>query len=344
MPRPFVVLLSFPPPKPTTNPYSIMLADSLAGVPGVEVLSFSWRTALLRRYDVFHVHWPEILVSGHSPAKKLVRQALFVALLAKLRLTRTPLVRTVHNLELPQGISRREVFLLRAAQRRTDLRITINTTTQLPADQPFEQILHGHYRDWFSRYHEPPAEPGRLVYFGTIRRYKGVAGLITAFRQIPRTQPLTLRVAGRLSTGDLGASLEELAAGDDRISLSFDFLPDDQLVEEVGRAELVVLPYREMHNSGAALATLSLARPVLMPANTVNARLAEEVGPGWVHGYSGDLSGDDIRTTLEELRAHPPQAEPDLGARDWGRAGREHVAAYRRAVRIVRGRRYSSCA
>src|SRR4051794_31037997 len=78
----------------------------LQEMPGVEVQTFSWRRALRGGYSVFHVHWPEILVSGRSRSKKLVRQCLFVLFLLRLRLTRTPLVRTMHNLDLPDGISR----------------------------------------------------------------------------------------------------------------------------------------------------------------------------------------------------------------------------------------------
>ena len=41
----------------------------------------------------------------------------------------------------------------------------------------------------------------------------------------------------------------------------------------------MVLPYRQMHNSGAVLAALSLDRPVLVPA-TDQRGLGAEVGPG----------------------------------------------------------------
>jgi beta-1,4-mannosyltransferase len=338
--KPFVVLQSFPVPRPTTNPYLVMLGRSLSDIDGVEIHNFSWRTALATRYDVFHVHWPEILVSGHSPLKKIVRQVLFVLLLVKLRLTRTPLVRTVHNLELPQGISRREVFLLKIAERQTTLRIKINTSTELPAGQPFEVIPHGDYSAWYGRYRQPGTIPGRVSFFGMIRRYKGVDGLVRAFRETEaQGADLTLRIAGRPSTEDLGAELRELAGGDPRISMSLEFLTEEQLVSEIGEAELVVLPYPEMHNSGGALTALSLGRPVLMSDNAVNRLLGEEVGSGWVFCYAGRLTGDAIARTLSELRAGPSRPKPDLSSRDWGRAGRDHLAAYRRAVGLRRGRK-----
>ena len=143
-PSDLVVLQSFPTPRPTTNPYVVQLARSLAALPDVSVLTFTWRRALTGSYDVFHAHWPEVLVSGQSPLKKLVRQALFVLFLLRLRLSRTPLVRTRHNLELPEGISRRERALLRWAERWTTLEVLINESTPTDGRPPVATVLHGH--------------------------------------------------------------------------------------------------------------------------------------------------------------------------------------------------------
>ncbi|WP_448611588.1 glycosyltransferase [Geodermatophilus sp. URMC 60] len=334
-----VVLQSFPRPRPTTNPYLVMLGRSLAELPDVRVLTFSWRRALRGGYSVFHAHWPEILVSGNGPLKKVVRQLLFVALLLRLRATRTPLVRTAHNLELPSGISRREVALLRWAERWTTLRIRLNEQTPVPAGTPAETVVHGHYRDWFAAHPRAAARPGRLAFVGLLRRYKGVDRLVAAFGGTAGRTPdgLELRVAGSPSTPELGAELTAAATADPRVSVALGFLADADLVTELTSAELVVLPYREMHNSGATLAALSLERPVLVPDNPVNERLAEEVGPGWVHRYSGELTADHLLDAVAALRAAPPTTPPDLSRRDWDRVGDAHAAAYRRALRILRG-------
>ncbi|KGH43994.1 glycosyl transferase [Modestobacter caceresii] len=339
MTRPLVVLQSFPTPRPTTNPYLVLLAASITAQPGARLRTFSWRRALLSRYDVFHVHWPEILVSGHSPLKKAVRQLLFVLLLLRLRLLRTPLVRTLHNLHLPEGISRREVVLLRLAECWTTLWIKLNATTPAPPGASSVTIVHGHYRDWFLRHPEPAPEPGHLAFVGLVRRYKGVTGLLDAFVETATGQPgWTLRVAGRPSSDELADELHEAAAADPRVSLHLEFLDDAELVREIGRAELVVLPYREMHNSGGALAALSLDRPVLVPDNEVNRLLADEVGPGWVFRYDGPLTGEDLVAAVTARRAGGAAARPDLGAREWSAAGRAHLDAYRTA-RAARSRR-----
>lgn len=338
--RPLVVLQSFPTPRPTTNPYLVMLAQSLTGHDGVELRMFAWRTALLGRYDVFHVHWPEILVGGESRPKQAVRQVFFLALLLRLRLLRIPLVRTMHNLELPQGITRREVALLRLAERWTTLRILLNPVTELAAGQPARRILHGHYRHWFAEHPRSERRPGRLTYVGLIRRYKGVERLVEVFRQTLDSAPgLSLTVAGRPSTDELAATVRTAAEGDVRISLSLAFLDDAALVAELTAAELVVLPYREMHNSGMTLAALSVDRPVLVPDNEVNRRLSDEVGPGWVHRFSGELTADALTRTADAVRSGPPAGRPDLSGREWADTGRAHLAAYRDARVLARGTR-----
>ncbi|MGY1750493.1 glycosyltransferase [Modestobacter sp. SYSU DS0511] len=335
MQRPVVVLQSFPDPRPTTNPYIVMLGRALATTPGLSLQTFTWRRFLLGRFDVFHAHWPEILVSGRSRPKALVRQALFLIGLLRLRATRRPLVRTVHNLELPTGISHRERALLRLAERWTSLRVRINPTTELPAGQAAHTVLHGHYVDWFAGAPRPAAEPGRLAYVGLIRRYKGVERLLAAFAETRTAAPdLRLHVSGRPSGPELATELRELAGADDRVVLRLAFLSDEELVEEVSRAELVVLPYREMHNSGSVLTALSLGRPVLVPDNEANRALADEVGPGWVHRYSGEVTGADLVTAVHAARDRDP-AGPDLSHRDWRTAGAEHLAAYRRALSLV---------
>jgi beta-1,4-mannosyltransferase len=338
--RGLVVLQSFPAPKPTTNPYLVLLAESLRAVPGVTVKTFAWRTALFGRYDVFHTHWPEILVTGHGPVKTLAKQVLTAALIARLWVTRTPLVRTVHNVGEPEGLSRVQRMLLERLERRTTLRIRLNPTTDIPSG-PFVTIPHGHYRDWFARYPARESVPGQLGYFGLIRRYKGVEGLLTAFRGLGSAGlalgALSLRIGGHPSSTELAEAVRGLAADDPRIALRLTFLSDGEVVELVTSSELVVLPYRFMHNSGGAFAALSLDRPVLLPDNAVNRLLAEEVGPGWVRLYAGELTGDALVAALSELRAGRPGGRPDLGARDWKRAGADHVAAYRRAIAEAKG-------
>src|SRR4029453_19098374 len=106
------------------------------------------------------------------------------------------------------------------------------------------------------------------------------------------------------------------------------YVGEDSFLGVVTSSELVVLPYRFMHSSGAALAALSLGRPVLVPDNDVTRALSSEVGPGWVHRFDGDLTAGALLDAMRALRAEPPTAPPDLRAREWHDAGARHAGAY----------------
>lgn len=331
---PITVLQSFPVPRPHTNPYTELLSRSLQNLSDdLTVVNFSWVTALRGRYDIFHVHWPEILVNGHSPIKKAVRQMLTVTLLVVLSCKDIPIVRTMHNVHLPQGISRREKFLLHLFERRTALCIRLNTLTEIPRGIPVVTAPHGDYRGWYAPHRREGMVPGQLGYVGLVRRYKGVESLVEAFAATAGKQPeLSLRIGGRPSTGELATAIQELAGDDARIRLDLRQLSDSELVEIVTSSELVVLPYRFMHNSAGALTVLSLGRPVLMPDNEVNRCLREEVGPGWIHLYQGDLLVETLLTALQAVRSCVRSPEPDLSKRGWDETGRLHLDAYRKAL------------
>ncbi len=329
MSEPLTVLHSLPGVRPTTNPYLVMLRDRLRATDGLHLLDFSYRLALIGRFDAFHVHWPEILLHGSGRVRTLIRQVLLVTFLLRLTITRTPIVRTVHNVERPSGLAWHEYRLLAWVDRLTRVRIRLNDRTELPPGQASVLIPHGHYRDWYARFPHPPAVPGRYGYAGLIRRYKGVETLVSAFAELPADPEVSLQVAGRPSSSELAQTITELAE-DPRISCELEFLPEERFAAVLSSSELVVLPYRFMHNSGGALASLSLDRPVLVPDNSINTDLAAEVGPGWVQVFTGELTADDLARALAAVRGL--DGRPDLSARDWSHAGPAHLGAYRRAV------------
>ncbi len=317
------------------NPYITMLAEAIEREPSLQLVTFSLRGALLARYDVVHLHWPEALVERRRPVKTLVRQLLLLLVVIRWSLLRTPVVRTVHNLDLPQGLSRRERWLLALMDRRVVLRIRLNDHTPVPDGAAVATIPHGHYRDWFARYPHAEPTPGRIAFVGLVRRYKGVESLIEAFRELPDASA-SLRIAGRPSTEELATALRELAGEDPRTSFRAEYLDEAAFAHEVTSAQLVVLPYRHMHNSGATLAALSLVRPVLVPDTAVNRDLAAEVGEGWLRFITGDtLTAADLRAALD---TPTPAGEPDLSGRHWDGTGRAHADAFSQAMSLV-GRR-----
>src|SRR5690606_36127483 len=70
-------------------------------------------------------------------------------------------------------------------------------------------------------------------------------------------------------------------------------------------ADLVVLPYREILNSGTALLALSFDRPVLLPEAGAGDELTRRVGSEWVCTYEHELSATDIERGLAMGSALP---------------------------------------
>jgi beta-1,4-mannosyltransferase len=197
---------------------------------------------------------------------------------------------------------------------------------------PHVLIPHGNYRQPFGTLPREFPQRGRILFFGIIRPYKGLERLLAVFQSMD--DDMELQIVGAPDNAALCEKVRAAAHDDPRISSRFEFLPDAILVRHVTAASLVVLPYLEMHSSGAVLAALSLDRRVLIPDSPTGRALEAEVGPSWVHLYQPPLAADHIRAAL----ASPPaDVGPDLSARDWSAVRRSHGVAYSQVVRRSSG-------
>jgi len=329
---PVTVLLSLAPPDGTTK-FVVQLVEGKCT--DTRYVFFSWRAALFGKYDVFHVHWPEQLVRARNPIVRGIKRLLFRLFMGRIKLSRIAVVRTLHNLHPHEGGDRREEQLLKQLDKATDLSIRLNAATPMDPDKGVT-ILHGHYIGRYPGARESESERGRLLYFGLIRPYKGVERLIQVFRSI-HDPDLALRVVGR-PTSELKALVEAACRDDERITSRLEFVADDVLAAEIYQSELVILPYKEMHNSGAILVALSLGRPVLVPRSATNALLAEEVGPGWVNMFEGELTEVLVKEALEGIRSVARSSKPRLSGRDWRVVGERHHSAYQLAIENMRKR------
>jgi beta-1,4-mannosyltransferase len=325
------VLQSTPRPGPRTNPYVSQLHESLRAA-GVDVRPFSWRTALLGRYDVVHLHWPEILLGGSDTVRAAARRALTALFVVRLAVCRTPVVRTLHNLAPHEPVRGVAGVLLRALSRRESWWVRLNETTAVADVSRTTTVPHGHYRDWFAGVPTSACIPGRLVVPGLVRRYKGYEELLEAFPLVGRPD-LSLHVVGAVQDEALRSVLQDAAERDSRISVDLRHVDDAELAAAVTAAQLVVLPYRHLQNSGTALLALSLDRPVLLPRTAASEALAHEVGAAWVLLTEVDdaaaLAAGISRALARPL--DPTDAHPDLTAREWSHGARLHLQAYRAA-------------
>jgi glycosyltransferase involved in cell wall biosynthesis len=125
---------------------------------------------------------------------------------------------------------------------------------------------------------EPPS--GRtLLFFGLIRRYKGLDVLVRALTEVPDAR---LVVAGDPldPVGPVGALAEELGVAD-RIDWRLGYLAEDEVERLMREATLAVFPYRSGGSASGALATaLGHGRPAVV--SDVLGELVAEHGAGAV--------------------------------------------------------------
>ncbi len=326
----------------TLNPYNSLLYESLCTL-GVEVREGLWHRRV-RQTAVFHCHWPEAFLHRPTALRCLASGLKLCAQVLTCRLLRIPIVWTVHNLKpheqkRPQA-ARWFYWLFPKACAGLVFLSDVTRQAALAADPrlarlPTCVIPHGHYRPVFPTPPNPEAARARLglaehedclLYFGMIRPYKNVPALIRHFvaAALPNTR---LIVAGRVIDNPmLCRELIEAAQNSPQVTLRLEHVPDDQLADLVAAARLVVLPYREIANSGSAILALSLNRPVLAPALGSLKELAAHIPGSWLRLYDGELSAEIL---LAAMAAPPPStATPDLTALDWPAIALQTLAFY----------------
>lgn len=311
------------------NPYNALLASNLPS--SFKVGYLDWPLTLFLPMDLVHFHWPETLVRHRTVPGTIVKRTFALALLFRIVLQRIPVVQTVHNLQPHEPGGAFEAWYLRRLAKMTGYWIRLNSSTPTPDADHTETILHGHYREWYPQTDEI-ARPGSLLYFGLIRPYKGINGLVETVRGLsPNSAIDSLRVVGKADVPDQ-VELLATAKESSRITFRFDFLPDADLAREIGRAEAIILPY-EMHNSGAALLSLSLGRPLILVRNDVTLQLQQEFSDDWIAlvdpGFDAKTLDDAFASLRARVRDH---GGPSMDRRDWVMLGRQLADVYIRAI------------
>jgi glycosyltransferase involved in cell wall biosynthesis len=101
------------------------------------------------------------------------------------------------------------------------------------------------------------------VFFGRCRPYKGLEALIEAFAAAP--PPARLLIVGNFASPAYLASISALARPVPGVEIVPRSIPDADIQLYLNAADCVVLPYRAVLTSGAALLAMSFGRPVIAP-------------------------------------------------------------------------------
>jgi beta-1,4-mannosyltransferase len=239
------------------------------------------RTQLRYKPDYIHFDW---IVSYYYRRWSLL--TLFSILLFCLQLewiyrcTPTRIVWTLHNL-LPHDLPLR--FFHRFCQRfmakrchwirvfSEDTVTTASKELQVPLHR-FHVIPEGDYSSIYpneSSTNEArekldiPITAQLLLFFGTIRPYKGILDLFQVIHQIDNPDLMFL-IAGHIPDQSYAQLLQkELPAG---CILHPNFISKEQLHYYFNAADAVVIPFIEIENSGSAILAMGFGKPIIAPA------------------------------------------------------------------------------
>ena len=339
-----VRVLAFP--RHTENPYVQSLFSHVAEA-GAVVDEFTFARARSGRYDVVHVQWPELHLRARSAPRLLAKHARFALTCAMARLRGAHIVWTLHNLQPHEHTSAFARVLFRAWFPRLCTHVIALTAQGLYAAQRAYPALlrkqdavipHGHYRDAYGR---PPSRSdarSRLglpqeafvyLFFGGIRPYKNVPGLLQAFDRLSEPNAHLL-VAGRPSEGVTARALRE-RTGNPRVHWHLGFIPAADVPTYLSAADAIVLPFHSIQNSGSVLLALSFDRAVLAPRQGALPEIQRQVGTRWLTLYDGTLQASDLAAMAHEV---PPEAtHTDLSAFAWPDIARRTLELYTRPRR-----------
>jgi glycosyltransferase involved in cell wall biosynthesis len=282
-----------------------------------------------------HVHWPDAFLAA-DVGWRFWPRLLYLRLLALVvRLRGARLVWTAHNLQRDNQRNGKliERFFWPWFLRRVDGVIYMTEASAIRArdtlpelrNTPAVVIPHGHYLPivknagvCLTEQHGTPS----ALFFGSLTSYKNASKVLESFLELPRGEA-RLAIRGKMSLREPDKKLQSLLENlpDDRaqeIEFEDRFLTDKELVSHITETDLVVFPYSNVLNSGAAIFALSVGRPILASDNSLFRELRELVGPDWVLLINGELDGQQLSLALRHARTlRDNKSQPDLSALDW---------------------------
>jgi glycosyltransferase involved in cell wall biosynthesis len=240
------------------------------------------RSAMKFRPTVISLDWIHQYALAPGFIQSLLKTILFAldVLVVKL-MFRPKLVWTIHNLQhhdpRPRGIERwissffasqcTRVRILGSGVEQTVanyLKIPVSKCTVLPEGPYIGWYPEGQSRDSARKELNINTNDRVWLYLGTLRPYKGVEDLMDAFL---RTEPTghQLIIAGNPWNKAYAGSLFEKAHGHDNIRIHAESVPDNKLQTFFAAADLVVLPFRHVLNSGSVLLAMGFGKAVVAP-------------------------------------------------------------------------------
>ncbi len=335
------------------NPFTALLYDEMRAL-DVEVADWTWWRAATRPCDIWHLHHPDTVLFPRRRWQSAAETLAMRLLLALAALRGIKVIWTVHDLGSHDGLHPAlERWFWSYLPPRVDAFVSLTETGRdlarrhwpALAATPGYVVPHGSFRSVYpndttkaearARLGLDPDRPV-ILHFGLVRPYKSVPELVEAFRALAHPEAQLL-VAGKVWDEALAEEIRDRARGATGIDLRFGWVPFAETQLHFNACDLVVLPYRRILNSGAALLALGFDRPVLVPGTGSMPELRQRFGPDWVRLFEGEIAAADLAAALDWARAPRPQGV-DWEGLDWPDLARAYRDIYDQVLNGPHGR------
>jgi glycosyltransferase involved in cell wall biosynthesis len=249
-----------------------------------EWLSFTILYNIFRHAPVriLHLHWQHPFFISGGKMRTGFKSLFSLLQVYFAKLTGTKIVWTIHNLHNHENqFSELELGFSSHLAKMADICIVHCNIARLKAIETFQindpskitVLPQGNFEGFYTNNIESIRAREQLglnhnefvfLYFGLIRQYKGVLELINTFGNI-KVDGVRLIIAGKVQDDELLPDILTRSALDPRVLLKLDYIPDDKLLVYFKTANIVVLPYRNIFNSGCVGLAMTVGKPVIAP-------------------------------------------------------------------------------
>jgi len=175
-----------------------------------------------------------------------------------------------------------------------------------------------------------------LLFFGMIKKVKGLEVLLSALKGVIKQNPdVLLIIAGRVWENDFSAYQKIIDENNlsEYVLLHTKFIPQEDVEHYYCASDLVILPYKKIYQSGVLMMTLSYERPALVSdlpplkeiiSDNENGFLFKAENVSDLTAKLNSILSDE--GLMEEVRVKG--AELINTKYDWGEIGRQTKQAY----------------
>lgn len=200
-------------------------------------------------------------------------------------------------------------------------------------------VPHGNYLPFINEGLTQPKAQGdklNLLFFGQIKEVKGLDVLLNALAVVVEEKDhVHLTIAGRPWHDDASKYedfIRDLSL-ENFVTTRFEFIPDDEVADYFSKADVVVLPYKKIYQSGVLLLAMSYRKPVLVSDLEPFTEIIEHKKTGFIfESESEEDLAEKIKVIIEKreiLQLVKRNAQVLLdGEYDWVRIGEKTKQIY----------------